>query len=78
MRTWRFTLHLASKALAERNSAGGEQRLGGGESAGLRGEGEVETPFPGRLCEVIAQTEPASAIDSSTVYVRSEASSPSD
>eukprot|EP00971_Amphidinium_carterae_P053387 1051597-Amphidinium_carterae.1 len=28
-----------------------------------RGKGEVETPFPIRLCEVIAQTEPASAID---------------
>eukprot|EP00971_Amphidinium_carterae_P075553 1492813-Amphidinium_carterae.1 len=41
------------------------------------GRGEVGTPFPGRLCEVLAQTEPATGIDSSTVYVRSEASSPS-
>eukprot|EP00971_Amphidinium_carterae_P117810 2333671-Amphidinium_carterae.1 len=42
-----------------------------------RGKGEVGTPFPGRLCEVLAQTEPATGIESSTVYVKSEASSPS-
>eukprot|EP00971_Amphidinium_carterae_P278238 5523270-Amphidinium_carterae.1 len=43
-----------------------------------REKGQVETPFPGRRCEVIAPTDPAPDIDSSTVYVMGEASSPSD
>eukprot|EP00971_Amphidinium_carterae_P122666 2428381-Amphidinium_carterae.1 len=50
----------------------------GGVVPPLQGSGDT---LSGRLCEVIAQTEPASAIEC-TVYVRSEgfceASSPSD
>eukprot|EP00971_Amphidinium_carterae_P148545 2945102-Amphidinium_carterae.1 len=43
-----------------------------------RENGEVETAFPGRWCEVLAPTKPAPDIDSSTVYVMKEASSSSD